>query len=487
MTAEALRAYEESKERVVVQMQMDVKIAKSKPAGKLSRDSAVTEEEEIQLPKQNEPKTDEQCVEKPTNKEANKPIDKPKKSTKETKQEMQALKEKPTTKEKTKRKQTAGILPQIIDMESKAGDEFKTPLEAAETCSPKVGKRTAKARAVKAKTVDKEITEATNVGVKALKPAAPVKNTFTTNNDEATSRKKLAVEEVSKQSTAATVKIPRTSVTNAEAAPKATTTAVLEPKVASTKSAEETTAPKSAKGPPKKEKKRTFQDQVLAEIFFSCKPYTLKTLSQALQTTEAALNHVMLSLLDKQIVVKKEFSSSGGRSKELYWANQESKAKEIQGLLVSPQEISAAREELQGVQRQELEVQKQMAILTLELSNQEIDSQLQAMERSLAALKTSIVDIHNRIKSAKLQPKNVGLVPNKKTPAQLAKECCPRRIKIRINHMRDEWKKRKDKCMDFIDQLADGMEKKPKDVAKLLDLETDEMEGVVMPAKHEID
>jgi hypothetical protein len=53
--------------------------------------------------------------------------------------------------------------------------------------------------------------------------------------------------------------------------------------------------------------------------------------------------------------------------------------------------------------------------------------------------------------------------------------------------MRDEWKKRKDKCMDFIDQLADGMEKKPKDVVKLLDLETDEMEGVAMPAKHEID
>ena len=35
--------------------------------------------------------------------------------------------------------------------------------------------------------------------------------------------------------------------------------------------------------------------------------------------------------------------------------------------------------------------------------------------------------------------------------------------------------------MDFIDQLADGLEKKPKDVINILDIETDEMYKAVMP------
>jgi 26S proteasome regulatory subunit (ATPase 3-interacting protein) len=53
--------------------------------------------------------------------------------------------------------------------------------------------------------------------------------------------------------------------------------------------------------------------------------------------------------------------------------------------------------------------------------------------------------------------------------------------------MRAEWKSRKEKCMDFIDQLADGMEKKPKEIIKLLELETDEMVGVTIPPKHVIE
>jgi hypothetical protein len=60
-------------------------------------------------------------------------------------------------------------------------------------------------------------------------------------------------------------------------------------------------------------------------------------------------------------------------------------------------------------------------------------------------------------------------------------------MKMRINAMRGEWKKRKEQCMDFVETLADGLEKKPKDVVKMLELETDEMEGVTMPPKHEID
>jgi hypothetical protein len=50
--------------------------------------------------------------------------------------------------------------------------------------------------------------------------------------------------------------------------------------------------------------------------------------------------------------------------------------------------------------------------------------------------------------------------------------------------MRDVWKQRKEKCMDFCEHLADGLDKKVKDVVKLLDVETDEMAKVTMPPKH---
>ena len=55
-----------------------------------------------------------------------------------------------------------------------------------------------------------------------------------------------------------------------------------------------------------------------------------------------------------------------------------------------------------------------------------------------------------------------------------------------IQAMRDEWQSRKRKCMDFVDQLADGIDKKPREIIKLLDIETDEMEGVTMPPKRTI-
>ena len=53
--------------------------------------------------------------------------------------------------------------------------------------------------------------------------------------------------------------------------------------------------------------------------------------------------------------------------------------------------------------------------------------------------------------------------------------------------MRDEWRQRKLKCVDLCDQLCDAMEKKRKDVIKLLDVETDEMCKVILPAKYPVE
>lgn len=232
-------------------------------------------------------------------------------------------------------------------------------------------------------------------------------------------------------------------------------------------------------------KKRTFQDHVVAAMIFSCKPYTLKTLAQSLHTTEIALNHLMLSLLDKKVVIRKEFKSKGGKVKELYWANQESKAKEIVSLLPSADDMRDAQQELKALSREQSQIAKEYSLVTQEPSNDEIALQLTEVTAAVHDLKDQLSAMKDRIQDMKQPQPMRGVKP--KSAAQLTRERCPRRMKIRINRMRDEWKKRKEKCTDFIEQLSDGMEKRPKDVIRILDLETDEMLGVKIPPKLVVD
>jgi 26S proteasome regulatory subunit (ATPase 3-interacting protein) len=226
--------------------------------------------------------------------------------------------------------------------------------------------------------------------------------------------------------------------------------------------------------PPNK-KNRTFQDQILFYMLTACKPFSLKSLAQSLQTTEASINYALMSLLDKGLVIKKEFASGkSGRAKELYWANQDSTAKQVLALLPNPLEIRATLEEYKALQKQDARIAMEMNALQQEPDNEALTALLVEMENAVLALQGRWKEVKDRV----LAQQQATLKKNSAPPN------CPRRMKLRINAMRDEWKKRKTKCMDFVDQLADGMEKKPKDVIKLLDLETDEMEKVTMPPKH---
>ena len=59
----------------------------------------------------------------------------------------------------------------------------------------------------------------------------------------------------------------------------------------------------------KKRKKKSFHDQILYTMLTSCKPYTLKSLAKATDTTVETLRHAMLSFVDKKLVLTKEFPS----------------------------------------------------------------------------------------------------------------------------------------------------------------------------------
>ena len=250
--------------------------------------------------------------------------------------------------------------------------------------------------------------------------------------------------------------------------------------VATAKSASESSAPKK-----KKRKKLSFQDQVLQHMFLSYKPFTLKTLAAELKTTESSLNFLMLSLLDKGIVTKKEFTSPKGRTKELYWANYGVKTKEVAVCLPTQQEMETTERYHKKLSSEVASLNKLLSEITQGPTNQELTEQVKKEEADLVSLRKRLHEMKNRIRDSKTAKKSTSLGGPVKTAAQLAKERCPRRLKIRINRMREEWKKRKEKCVDLIEQLADGMEKKPKDILKLLDLEMDG--DVKMPPKHVVE
>ena len=235
----------------------------------------------------------------------------------------------------------------------------------------------------------------------------------------------------------------------------------------------------------KKARKMSFQDKVFQYMLLACKPFTLKSLAEPLKTTDTALNHLMLSLVDKGLVVTKDFEKKG-RVKTLYWANHDGRAKEVSAALATPKERKEAEAEFAELQSKKASLDQSLRTLSGELSNDDLERELQEEKEALEKVQDQLVQMKQRIRNANAPVQSKLQRGPMKSAAQLAKERCPRRLAIRINNMRGEWKTRKDKCTDFIEVLADGMDKKPKDVCKLLDIETDEEVGAKMPLRRTV-
>ena len=252
-----------------------------------------------------------------------------------------------------------------------------------------------------------------------------------------------------------------------------------------------------AKPPPKKKKKRTtFEEELLKKMFMSCRPYAVRDLVQLMgkTTSEASVNFCLLSLIDKKWVIKKEFKS-GNRTKELYWANQESKDKKLWALdclqLPSIETIRETRLELASLQQQHKTLVREIEEIEKTPSNDQLAVLCQTAQTDVDNLAAKLEAMKARIASGAPQnkPKKPGLgfrnnrFGSNKMPPKKAQT--PLQLKKRINAMRDHWVKRRRKCMDFVEALADGMEKKVKDVVnKVLELETDEEAKAVLPPKH---
>lgn len=127
-----------------------------------------------------------------------------------------------------------------------------------------------------------------------------------------------------------------------------------------------------------------------------------------------------------------------------------------------------------------LSLSSKTAKLLAEPKNTEIDATIAALESEISAMDKRIA----LCKAA--SPSQSG---GKKGKFGLKKKELPsdtRSLKLRINNMRSEWVKRKNKCMDFVGACADGMEKKPKECAKLMQIETDEEVGCKLPDRYSV-
>lgn len=220
----------------------------------------------------------------------------------------------------------------------------------------------------------------------------------------------------------------------------------------------------------KKNSKLTFQDKVLRTMFVACKPFNISNLLTLTQTTsESALEFALLSLIDKNLVVKKDFISPKGSTRTLYWANLEmanhKDAAQAIRIQYREDEMAAALREHKELAEQHQQIESVVESLLKEATNEELDEKIKQIELDICSRKERIqraIDFKENVESKAVSSKT---------------------IKLRINKYREEWKRRKEKVKTFVENLSDAMEKKEKDVVKMLDIETDEMVGTKLPPK----
>jgi hypothetical protein len=111
---------------------------------------------------------------------------------------------------------------------------------------------------------------------------------------------------------------------------------------------------------------------------------------------------------------------------------------------------------------------------------------LEDEEKTAGDLRERVQDAKDRIAGKIIGSQEGSAGPGGLNQSRLARFSAPpkkpktkKQLNKEFNSMRSEWKSRKEKCMDFIDNLSDAMEKHPKEVVKILELETDENSGGV--------
>mmetsp|Transcript_18633 Transcript_18633/g.42581 ORF Transcript_18633/g.42581 Transcript_18633/m.42581 type:complete len:280 (-) Transcript_18633:260-1099(-) len=246
-------------------------------------------------------------------------------------------------------------------------------------------------------------------------------------------------------------------------------------------------------------KKLNIELSLLRSLYISSQPFTISSLAEYAKQPDSTVQFTLLSLVDKKMVVKKDFERTrkdGSKViKTLYWCDVTHKsvkeAIEKKGLLssqstnegddasdaqmlrrnVTENDVRTCEAELKSWHKRGETIKKDISQLSAEPLNIKLDEALRKAEEELEEVRQKV----DKLKEEERQRRDAG--EELPTPAS---------VKKKINTMRLEWKNRKMLCTDFLERLAEGMEKKNKEIIKILDIVDDEMEGVKMPEKYDV-
>ncbi|KAH7485228.1 hypothetical protein PRIC1_004521 [Phytophthora ramorum] len=191
------------------------------------------------------------------------------------------------------------------------------------------------------------------------------------------------------------------------------------------------------------------------------RPYSLLNVFENMH--RAIAKPSLTKLLDN-LVVKEELASKTYGKAKIYYMNQNnlpvpSEAERLaleEQIKVVTADCTATEQELKGAEAT-------LSGITSQISNADLDAALKQLDEEAAILEKKVETLD--------RPDRVPVSPGRKDA-----------LKRKFTKYRTAWVARKRIAMDGVNQIADGMEKKPKAVLDLVGVETDEEAGIkVLP------
>uniref|UniRef100_A0AAV1U3J4 Homologous-pairing protein 2 winged helix domain-containing protein n=1 Tax=Peronospora matthiolae TaxID=2874970 RepID=A0AAV1U3J4_9STRA len=187
------------------------------------------------------------------------------------------------------------------------------------------------------------------------------------------------------------------------------------------------------------------------------RPYSLLNVLENMHRVIAKPS--LTTLLDNLVAKKELVSKTYGKAK-IYFVNQENlPVPSEQERVALEEQIKAVTAECTALEQQLKKAETTLAGLASQISDTDLDTMLTQLDEEAAALEKKIKTLD--------QQDRAPLSPGRKET-----------LKRKFATYRTAWVARKRIAMDGINQIADGMEKKPKVVLDLVGLETDEEAGI---------
>ena len=158
------------------------------------------------------------------------------------------------------------------------------------------------------------------------------------------------------------------------------------------------------------------------------------------------------------VLCEKEY----GKAKIYYYNQAQLPSLSISEMNSLDDEVATLNNELKRLESQVFEAKERMEKLLKEPTDDELDKELKETEA--------------RVETKRRKAETLS-GPDAKSVDPYARQ----KVIEEYNFYRKHWKDRKEKVMDLIDMMSDGMNKKVEDVIEICGLESDENEGVKLP------